>query len=82
MSILGSFFIFATFCLSYTDIIYGATNTLNYISNSGFLLTTLGLSAGVLGHYAISILTGSGRPHIEGIIIGTISGGIMVGAIP
>lgn len=40
-----------------------------------------GLSAGILGNYVTSILAGKGKVNLEGVIISTITGGIMVGGL-
>ena len=40
-----------------------------------------GLSAGVLGNYVTSLFLGKGKVNLEGVIIGTITGGIMVGGL-
>lgn len=40
-----------------------------------------GLIGGILGNYCLSFLLGKGKMNIESIVIGTISGGIMVGGL-
>lgn len=58
-----------------------ATGPQNFRFNSGAILVMFGLTAGIIGNFAISLLVGKGRMLLESIIMGTISGGIMVGGL-
>jgi hypothetical protein len=49
--------------------------------NSQAILVMFGLASGILGNFAAQLLIGQGRANYEGIIIGTITGGIMVGGL-
>lgn len=82
LSLLGSFFIFATFILSYTGLLSLSNSAYRYFRfNSAAILVTFGLAGGILGNYVVSILTGKGRANLNSIIIGTFTGGIMVGGL-
>lgn len=79
---LGSFFIFATFILSFTGALSSsAQSQYNFRFNSAAILVVFALAGGIIGNYVTSILAGKGRVNIENIIIGTIAGGIMVGGL-
>lgn len=82
LSLLGALFIFATFIVSYTGILSGTNGSPKYFRfNAGAILVMFGLIAGIVGNYVGSFLVGKGKMHIESIVMGTISGGIMVGGL-
>lgn len=82
LSLLGSFFIFATFIMSYTDTITVTIDTVDsFRVNSSAILVCFGLAGGILGNFVVSILVGKGRASLNSIIIGTFAGGIMVGGL-
>lgn len=82
LSLLGSLFLFGTFCLSYTSILTGTSGSPeNFRYNSGALLIMFGLIGGILGNFSISFILGKGVMNVESIIMGTISGGIINGGL-
>ena len=79
---LGSLFLFATFCLSYTGVLTGLVGTPYYFRfNSQTILVMFGLASGILGNFCISLLIGKGKMNLQSIVMGTLSGGIMVGGL-
>jgi hypothetical protein len=40
-----------------------------------------GVASGVIGNYVAQLLIARGQANIEGIIMGTVSGGIIVGGL-
>jgi hypothetical protein len=83
LSLLGAFFLFATFVTSFTSVITGRINSPqeNFRLNAGAIHVSFGLAGGIIGNFAASLLAGKGKFSIQNVIIGIISGGIFVGGL-
>jgi len=65
LSLLGAFFLFSTFILSYTSILTGIDGAPRYFRfNGGAILVAFGLIAGIAGNYVVSLLIGKGKMNI------------------
>jgi hypothetical protein len=76
MSAIGTAFIFSTFVITNTDLIQYDKTTYENLSKFNIIWA---LTGSVIGTYAGSALVGRGKVGVKEALIGTITGGVIMG---